>query len=242
MAWVVHALVDVALGIGLLVAGFHGRGDGYLLLDAAGAYLLVVSVVTDGPRTPVKLLPRIGHRFLDAAVALALVASPFGFWRAHGHIDIFTTAMAEAVGVILLRNAWATSHRPTARLAGGLFAPGAPGGVGAPPTGGTWFPGPVIEARAVEKDAPPREGGGEVPGTATARAAAGAPGAGRPGGAEGVPESGSSSQSYSLGRLAGRLSADAAEKAPEVARKAGLIAGRVKRAGREAMRARTPKR
>ncbi|HLI43685.1 MAG TPA: hypothetical protein VKU92_04375 [Acidimicrobiales bacterium] len=106
-----HAVVDVALGVGLLVAGLHGHGDDYLILDAAGGYLLVVTLVTDARVSLWRLLPRLVHRVLDGAVALAMVASPLIAWRYRVGIDPFATAMAEAVGIIVLRDALVTEHR-----------------------------------------------------------------------------------------------------------------------------------
>jgi hypothetical protein len=111
MGWVAHAVVDVALGVGLLVAGLHGHGDDYLVLDAAGGYLLVVTLVTDARVSLWRLLPRLVHRVLDGAAALALLASPLIAWRYHVGIDPFATAMAEAVGIIVLRDALVTEHR-----------------------------------------------------------------------------------------------------------------------------------
>jgi hypothetical protein len=111
MGWVAHAVVDVALGVGLVVAGVHGHGDDYLVLDAAGGYLLVVTLVTDARVALWRLLPRLAHRVLDGAVALAMVASPLIAWRYQVGIDPFATALAEAVGIILLRDALVSEHR-----------------------------------------------------------------------------------------------------------------------------------
>lgn len=133
MGWTSHVVVDVALAIGLLVAGIHGSGDDYLVLDAAGGYLGLVTLLTDGSGGVWRLVPRLVHRVLDALVALALAASPVIVWRYGVHLDVFATAMAEAVAVILVRDAAVSDHsfarrpwglrrtgpRPTARSGGG---------------------------------------------------------------------------------------------------------------------------
>jgi hypothetical protein len=111
MGWIAHTVVDGALAVGLLIAGIHGNGADYLVLDAAGGYLLLATLVTDAPGGIWKAVPRLVHRIVDGAVALGLFASPFIVWKYHAHIDPFATAMAEAVGVILLRDAAVSEHR-----------------------------------------------------------------------------------------------------------------------------------
>jgi hypothetical protein len=146
MGWLAHAIVDVALGIGLLIAGVHGHGDDYLVLDAAGGYLILATILTNGPGGLWKVIPRLFHRALDGAIALALFASPFIVWKFHVHVDVFATVMAEAVGVILLRDAVVSDHRLVPRRSARAGAgPGGPGGGGAGP-GGT----SPIETRAFE--------------------------------------------------------------------------------------------
>lgn len=113
--WLVHVIVDVALGIGLVIAGLHGHGAGFLVLDAAGAYLILVTLVTDGLGGVLRVLPRAAHRVLDGLVALCLLASPLLLWRLHDPVGAFATAMAEAVGVILLRDALVSDHRVVVR-------------------------------------------------------------------------------------------------------------------------------
>lgn len=115
MRWLTHAIVDAALGVGLLIAGVHGSGADYLVLDAAGGYLILATVVTDGPLGLWRHLGRLPHRVLDVAVALGLIASPLIAWRAHVPLELFATAMAEAVGVIVLRDGIVTDHRDLRR-------------------------------------------------------------------------------------------------------------------------------
>ncbi|MHB8246277.1 MAG: hypothetical protein ACYDGN_13170 [Acidimicrobiales bacterium] len=110
MGWVAHTVVDVALGLGLLIAGVHGNGADYYVLDAAGAYLLAITAVTDARGGLWRRLPRVIHRVIDGAVSLAMVASPFIALRYHVHLDLFATIMAEAVGIILLRDAVVSEH------------------------------------------------------------------------------------------------------------------------------------
>ena len=119
MGWIAHAVVDVALGLGLLIAGLHGHGTDYLVLDSAAGYLLAITVLTRAPGGIAKRIPRFAHRVADGVVAVAMLASPLLVWRLHVHIDVFATAMAEAVGVILLRDAIVTDHRLVGRRAGG---------------------------------------------------------------------------------------------------------------------------
>ncbi len=116
MGWAAHTVVDAALAVGLLIAGIHGNGDNYLVLDAAGGYLALITLLTNGPVGVFRLVPRLVHRVADGAVALGLFASPFIAWKYHVHIDPFATAMAEAVGVILLRDAVVSEHRVVPRL------------------------------------------------------------------------------------------------------------------------------
>jgi hypothetical protein len=111
MRFGVHTLVDAALGIGLLIAGIHGHGDDYLILDAAGAYLLLVTLLTDSAGGLWKLIRRLAHRLLDGAVSLALIASPVIAWKCGVHLDAFATGIAEVVGGIVLRDAIVTDHR-----------------------------------------------------------------------------------------------------------------------------------
>lgn len=163
MGWLAHLVVDVALGVGLLVAGAHGTNADYFVLDAAGGYLLVVCALTAGRGRRFRRLPRPLHRLLDGLVALLLLASPAIVLAAHVHLDLFATAMAEAVGVILARDALVTGRR--ARPARG--APAAP-----------------IETRAYEREAetpppsPPEHFARRL-GRASAGAAAQVPGAAR---------------------------------------------------------------
>ncbi|MHB1988789.1 MAG: hypothetical protein ACYCSF_12535 [Acidimicrobiales bacterium] len=147
MGWIAHSVVDGALGIGLLIAGVHGSGADYVVLDCAGGYLLVVTLVTNGPGGLWRKIPRAVHRVLDAVVAVVLIFSPLAEWRLHVHIDLFAAAMAEAVGVILLRDAAVSDHRLAARAT--LLASG-----------------PLIEARAFEPGERDRSPGRNVPGVA----------------------------------------------------------------------------
>ncbi len=199
MGWGLHAIVDVALGIGLLIAGVHGHGDDYLALDAAGGYLLALTVLTNGPGGLWKLIPRVAHRALDGAIALALLVSPLIVWKSHVHIDVFATSMAEAVGVILLRDAIASDHRAVprrrVRAAANGAAFGSAGSVAEP-----------IEARAFDV---PSESG---------------PAAGRSGGRK-VDRA---------ARKLGKVSAGVANQMPDAARRAGVLAGRTRRAARAA--------
>lgn len=116
MSWLLHVAVDLALAVGLLIAGVHEGGGDSLVLDAAGGYLLLATLVTSGPGR-LRFLPRAAHRVVDGLVALGLLASPLLVSLAHVHIGIFPTAMAEAVAVILLRDALVSDHRPRARVA-----------------------------------------------------------------------------------------------------------------------------
>ncbi len=127
MGWLAHAAVDGVLALGLLVAGVHGHGADYYILDAAGAYLALAVLLTNAPGGVLKRLPRLAHRVADGLVGLALVLSPLIAWRLGVHLDPFASAIAVAVAVIVLRDAVATDHR-VLRPAGGR----------------------VIEARAVE--------------------------------------------------------------------------------------------
>lgn len=111
MAWGIHVVVDAALGVGLLIAGVHGHGPDYLVLDVAGGYLIVLTLVTDAPGGIAKVVSRLVHRLLDGLVALGLLASPVICWHFHVSLDVFATAMAEAVGVILGRDALVSEHR-----------------------------------------------------------------------------------------------------------------------------------
>jgi hypothetical protein len=198
MGWVLHALVDVALGIGLLIAGVHGHGDDYLALDAAGGYLLALTLLTNGPGGLWKVIPRLVHRALDGAVAVALLVSPLILWRFHVHIDVFATAMAGAVGVILLRDAIVSDHRAVPRRLIGMTATA---------TGSVTRP---IETRAFETPSDSARGGGRRAGRNVDQAA----------------------------RKLGKVSADLANQMPDAARRAGVLAGRTKRAARAARGAR----
>lgn len=112
MGWVAHLIVDAALALGLLIAGAHGNGPDYYVLDAAGAYLILAVVATAGRGRTRRRLPRLAHRLLDGLVAVGLLGSPLLVLAAHIHLDVFATVMAEAVGVILLRDALVTRQAP----------------------------------------------------------------------------------------------------------------------------------
>lgn len=114
MSWALHVAVDIALAFGLLLAGVHEGGGDSLVLDAAGGYLLLATLVTSGPGR-LRLLPRLAHRVLDGVVSLGLFVSPLIVSRAHVHIGLFPTVMAEAVAVIVLRDALVSDHRPRSR-------------------------------------------------------------------------------------------------------------------------------
>jgi hypothetical protein len=161
MGWVAHLVVDTALALGLLIAGAHGNNPDYYVLDAAGAYLVVSVVATAGRGRGRRRLPRPFHLVLDGLVALGLAASPAVVVAAHIHLDVFATVMAEAVAVILGRDAIVTRGTPP------LLATAAP-----------------IEVTAYETEAGPRRPPlarrlGRVSGTAGSRLPATARRAGR---------------------------------------------------------------
>lgn len=137
MSWVTHVLVDAALGLGLLIAGVHGHGPDYLVLDAAGGYLVVLTLVTDAPGGIAKVVSRLAHRVADGLVAAGLVASPVICWHFGVHLDVFATAMAESVAVILGRDALVSEHRkrvalrPTPTYGGPIDTTAVETGVGA---------------------------------------------------------------------------------------------------------------
>lgn len=197
MGWIAHAIVDVALGIGLLIAGIHGSGADYYVLDFAGGYLLVVSVLTKGPGGLWRRLPRLAHRLLDGLVAAALFVSPLIVSSVHAHIDLFATAMAEAVAVIVMRDALLTDHRV---LVKGLLRTNQRAAAGDAP----------IDARAYDAST------GGAPAGERARVGA---------------------DIDDIARRLGRFSARASGQAPEAARRAGVMAGRARRAGRAARQA-----
>jgi hypothetical protein len=115
MGWGLHAIVDVALGFGLIVAGIHGGGSGYLLLDGAGGFLLVLTLLTKSTGGVVKVVPRLVHRILDGLLAIALIVSPVALALADRSVGVFPTAMAVAVGVIVLRDALLSDHSAPSR-------------------------------------------------------------------------------------------------------------------------------
>jgi hypothetical protein len=224
MGWLLHVLVDVALATGLVIGGLHGSGTDYLVLDATGAYLVAITLLTDALGGVVRLLSRFTHRVLDALVGAALVVSPLVLWRTGTHLDGFATSMAVAVGVILLRDAAVSEHRV---LVAGLPMPG---------------PGP----RRSWRRGSGRSGAGNGPIDVTAHVIA--PGQ-RP---EPRPEprdeagtnSGPSASAGAAARRAGVVTGKAAATARRAgrfadskglnARNAGVVAGRAGRYGRAA--------
>lgn len=133
MGWLAHLIVDAALGVGLLIAGTHGHGADYYVLDSAGGYLLLAVLATAGRGRTRRPMPRLVHRVLDGVVAALLLVSPLIVRAAHVRLDVFASVVGVAVGVILLRDAIATRTVPS------------PAG-----TEG------AIEARAFESDGPER--------------------------------------------------------------------------------------
>ncbi len=114
MGWLAHLIVDAALALGLLIAGVHGKGADYYVLDGAGAYLAVAAIVTAGRGRTRRRRPRLVHRLLDGVLAVLLFASPFLVHLAQAGLDVFATAMAEVIGLILLRDALVTREPPPA--------------------------------------------------------------------------------------------------------------------------------
>lgn len=108
MGWLAHLIVDAALAVGLLVAGIHGKGADYLVLDAAGACLLVSVGITAGRGRTRRRAPRLAHRLFDGLLALLLLVSPLIVTAAHAGLDVFATVMAELVAVILARDSIVT--------------------------------------------------------------------------------------------------------------------------------------
>jgi hypothetical protein len=220
MGWIVHAVVDVALGIGLLLAGVHGHGPDYLVLDVAAAYLLALTVVTNGPGGLWKVVPRLVHRILDGVMAVALMGSPLIVWASHVHVDVFATAMAVAVGVILLRDALVTDHRVVPIRAGRSGR----GRTGRAARRGAEGP---IETTAF---ATPAAAG-------SSRRAAGDPGASAGDRSTSGRGAGGGTVSPAVGKAArklGRVSATVQNQMPDAARRAGVVAGRTRRAARAA--------
>jgi hypothetical protein len=114
--------------------------------------------------------------------------------------------MAAAVGVILLRDAVATSHRyPLPARAWRRDRPA------------DYRPGPVVDTVAVTR--PPRQG------AEASTAAASGP----------VPKDKMFPSGDALARAAGRLSGGALRQVPGAARRAGRLAGRARRLGRESL-------
>lgn len=230
MGWIAHVAVDVALGIGLIIAGLHGHGPDYLVLDAAGAYLLLATLLTDGPVRAIRLVPRFIHRVADGIVAVALVASPLLIHLAHDRLDLFATSMALAVGVIILRDALVSNHERLTQL-----------NVTVTTSGTFQMPIDVEAHEAAHASARYSSVPAAPPTDAGSASAPSVPGAG-PG-----QRSGSGSKlPASAGRIVGRVSSSVADQAPDAARKAGVAAGRAgavaARAGRAARAVRASRR
>jgi hypothetical protein len=129
----VHGMLDYLVGLLLLVApyllGFANGGPEQIVPQAAGALVLIVSLVTRYELSVVKIIPYRTHLTIDVVQAVALLASPWllGFaarvWWPH-----VLVALIE-LGVVALswRNAGGAGHGHAGDLRGVRHnEPGAP--------------------------------------------------------------------------------------------------------------------